>query len=161
VEHNRIYDVARQMLCATNCTNLVYTINGICHLACVPIIGRPCTLNFRPCFPSPIIIPSTSLSTTHLSTEHTKCQTKPRPPQLFHPQPLTPSNSAAQAKESTLQFLPLHPTQPLGITLQIFTSPLRRSSSLKLSILTFLLSLPCSQARTFFFVPSHSATIPT
>lgn len=59
------------------------------------------------------------------------------------------------------QFCPCQPTQLLGMILQILTSPLLRSSSLKLSSFVFLLSLPCSHALTFFLVPSHSETIPT
>lgn len=59
------------------------------------------------------------------------------------------------------QFWPSHPTHALAITRQTLTSPLLKSPSLKLSILTFRLSLPCSHARTFFFVPSQSTTTAT
>jgi hypothetical protein len=70
----------------------------------------------------------------------------------------TPSLPHPTSQISSVQFQPTHPRL---ITLQTLTSPLLKSPILKLASLTFLCSLPCSHARTFFLLPSHSTTTPT
>lgn len=79
---------------------------------------------------------------------------------MIQPQCIDCSSNAYKHVPPT-QLFPSHPTHARPTTLQILTSPLRRSPSRKLSILTFLPSRPCSHARTLRFVPSQSTTIPT
>lgn len=74
---------------------------------------------------------------------------------------IIPSHQGRVVTSSIHYFEDSQPTQLRGITRQTLHSPLRKSFSLKLSIFTFLLSRPCSQARIFFFVPSQSTTTPT